>query len=123
MGVQTAFDNNNYTGSCAMKWWLMPGLALGIIAAPAGAQQKLGEVEAPRSPDQIYAKVCGYCHGRNVGPVILGRHLPPQSIKYVARHGQNGMPAFRPSEVTPSELDALANWISAAPARKEEHGQ
>jgi mono/diheme cytochrome c family protein len=99
------------------------GLAGAILTGPVFAAQKLGEVQPPRAPEQIYAKVCGYCHGRNVGPVILGRHLPAESIKYVARHGQNGMPAFRPSEVTPAELDALANWISAAEARKEEHGQ
>lgn len=106
-----------------MKSWLMPGLALLWIAHPAQAQEKLGEVQAPRPPEQIYAKVCGYCHGRNVGPVLLGRHLSPPLIKFIARHGQNGMPAFRPSEITPAELDALTNWISAAPARKEEHGQ
>lgn len=110
-----------------MKWWFMPGLAVVMIAVPAlaqvGAQQTLGEVQAPRTPEQVYAKVCGYCHGRNVGPVILGRHLPADAIKSIARHGQNGMPAFRPSEITPAELDALTAWISAAPARKEEHGQ
>jgi len=90
---------------------------------PVVAQQKLGAVQGVRSPEQVYAKVCGYCHGRNVGPVILGRHLPAEAITYIARHGQNGMPAFRPTEITPAELDALAHWISTAPARKEEHGQ
>jgi mono/diheme cytochrome c family protein len=112
-----------------MNWWhmpriLLPGLAaLGMFGTPADAQQKLGDVQALRSPERIYATVCGYCHGRNVGPVLLGRHLPPPTIKFVARNGQNGMPAFRPSEITPAELDALAKWISAAPASKEEHGQ
>lgn len=99
------------------------GLAGAILAGPVFAAQKLGEVQPPRAPEKIYAKVCGYCHGRNVGPVILGRHLPADAIKYVARHGQNGMPAFRPTEISPSELDALAAWISAAEPRKEEHGK
>lgn len=106
-----------------MKWWLVPGMALGIIGVPVAAQQQLGEVQQVRTPEQVYAKVCGYCHGRNVGPVILGRHLPVQTITYTARHGQNGMPAFRPTEITPVELNALAKWISASPARTEEHGQ
>lgn len=97
--------------------------AAAVLAMPALAAQKLGEVQPPRAPEQVYAKVCGYCHGRNVGPVILGRHLPAESIRYVARHGQNGMPAFRPSEITDAELAALADWISKADARTGEHGQ
>ncbi|QCI94476.1 cytochrome c [Novosphingobium sp. EMRT-2] len=99
------------------------GMIVLALAGPVAAQQRLGEVQAPRAPEQVYAKVCGYCHGRNVGPILLGRHLPAETVKYVARHGQNGMPAFRPTEVTPAELDALAAWIATAPARKEEHGQ
>jgi mono/diheme cytochrome c family protein len=39
------------------------------------------------------------------------------------RHGQNGMPAFRPTEITRSELDALAKWISASKADPAEKGQ
>ncbi len=102
---------------------LYGGMIALALAGPVAAQQRLGEVPAPRAPEQVYAKVCGYCHGRNVGPILLGRHLPAETVKYVARHGQNGMPAFRPTEVTPAELDALAEWIAAAPARKQEHGQ
>lgn len=102
---------------------LYGGMIVLALAGPVAAQQRLGEAQAPRAPEQVYAKVCGYCHGRNVGPILLGRHLPAETVKYVARHGQNGMPALRPTEVTPAELDALAAWIAAAPARKEEHGQ
>lgn len=91
-------------------------------AAPLMAGQKLGEVQGSRTPDEIYAKTCGYCHGRNVGPIILGRALPAESVKYIVRHGQNGMPAFRPTEVKPSELEALALWIEESAARKQEHG-
>jgi mono/diheme cytochrome c family protein len=93
------------------------------LASAAFAAQKLGEVQGERSPDIVYAKVCGYCHGRNVGPIILGRQLPVDAIKQIARHGQNGMPAFRPTEVTNAELDALAKWISASTASDKEHGK
>jgi len=101
----------------------MLAAALLLAGLPAHAQQKRAEAPAPRAPEQIYAKVCGYCHGRNVGPIILGRQLPAEAIRYIVRHGQNGMPAFRPTEISPSELDALSQWVSASPARKEEHGQ
>ena len=102
-------------------------IALAVLAAPglavpALAGQKPGEVQAELAPDEIYAKTCGYCHGRNVGPIILGRKLPAETVKYIVRHGQNGMPAFRPTEVTPAELDALAKWVEKSKARKDEHG-
>lgn len=108
-----------------MKGMIGPTLAIGAMAcaAPLLAAQKLGESQGLRPPEQIYAKTCGYCHGRNVGPIILGRALPAESIKYIVRHGQNGMPAFRQTEVKPSELDALAIWIEKSTARSGEHGQ
>lgn len=102
----------------------MIALAAGLgIATTAFAAQKLGEYQPERTPEQTYAQICGYCHGRNVGPILLGRQLPPESIRLIARHGQNGMPAFRPTEVTEAELDALATWISASKADAKEHGQ
>lgn len=101
---------------------LVLAAGLGLATSALGAQ-KLGEVQPERTPEQVYAKVCGYCHGRNVGPIILGRQLPDDSIKSIARHGQNGMPAFRPTEITDAELDALAKWISTSEAATGEHGQ
>lgn len=99
------------------------GLAVLGIASSAFAAQKLGEYQAERTPEVVYAKVCGYCHGRNIGPILLGRKLDTDMIKAVARQGRNGMPAFRPTEVTNAELDALATWISKSPVRTEEHGK
>lgn len=99
------------------------GVMLMAFAVPAIAGQKLGEPQGIRAPEVIYAKTCGYCHGRNVGPIILGRGLPAESVRYIVRHGQNGMPAFRPTEVKPEELEALAAWVEKSDARKEEHGQ
>ena len=98
-------------------------LAAIAAAGPVFAAQKLGEVQPPRAPDVIYAKTCGYCHGRNVGPIILGRAIPADTVKYIARHGQNGMPAFRPTEVSPAELAALAVWVEKSTSRSGEHGQ
>lgn len=99
---------------------ILAGLAL---AGTAQAAQKLGEVQPQRSPEQVYGAVCGYCHGRNVGPVIRGRALPHEAIEYIVRHGQNAMPAFRPTEVTPAELKALALWVEKSSADPKEKGQ
>lgn len=108
-----------------MKRIFGPILAVAAMAcaAPLLAGQKLGETQGLRAPEEVYAKTCGYCHGRNVGPIILGRAIPADTVKYIVRHGQNGMPAFRPTEVKPSELDALAMWIEKSTARSGEHGQ
>ncbi|MFM7028977.1 MAG: c-type cytochrome [Chakrabartia sp.] len=89
----------------------------------AQASQKLGDYQAPRAPEVVYAKVCGYCHGRNIGPILLGRKLPEDMVKLIAREGRNGMPAFRPTEVTNAELDALAKWIATAAPRAQEQGK
>lgn len=105
-----------------MKFWV-GGIAGLSLASAAFAAQKLGEYQADRTPEVVYAKVCGYCHGKNIGPILLGRKLDTDMIKAVARHGRNGMPAFRPTEVSAAELDALASWISKSPARPEEHGK
>jgi mono/diheme cytochrome c family protein len=98
------------------------GAAL-VIGGAAVASQKLGQPQSERAPQEIYAKTCGYCHGRNVGPVIRGRALPAAAVALQVRHGQNGMPAFRPTEITNSELDALAKWISTSKADPAEKGK
>jgi mono/diheme cytochrome c family protein len=99
---------------------LAAGLAL---AGTAQATQKLGEVQPHRSPEQVYSAVCGYCHGQNVGPVIRGRGLPAESVELMVRHGLNAMPAFRPTEISPAELKALAVWVEKSAPDPKEKGQ
>jgi mono/diheme cytochrome c family protein len=99
-------------------------LAAGLgLASAALAAQKLGDVQGERSPETVYAVTCGYCHGTNVGPILRGRNLPADIIKQRVRHGQNAMPAFRPTEITNAELDKLVAWISASKADAKEKGQ
>lgn len=101
-------------------------LALVAVIAAGGAAfaaQKLGAPLGDRSAEVVYAQACGYCHGRNVGPVIRGRALPVAAIKTIVRKGQNAMPAFRPTEITPVELDAVAKWVSASKPDPKELGQ
>ncbi|HWU01168.1 MAG TPA: cytochrome c [Novosphingobium sp.] len=96
------------------------GLAL---AGTARAGQELGQTLPQRSPEKVYASTCGYCHGHNVGPIILGRHLPADMVRYMVRHGRLGMPAFRPSEITDAELNALATWVEKALRNEKESGK
>lgn len=45
---------------------LVLGCAQLALAADPPAQER----------DRTYAKVCGFCHDKGVGPAILGRELP-----------------------------------------------
>lgn len=103
------------------------GLALvgggGLLAGLPGkaSAQATYEIE-PREPEYLYARTCGYCHGHNIAPIIRGRSLPPAVIESIVRSGMGAMPAFRPTEITNTELEALAEWLSQSEADPEEHG-
>ena len=105
-----------------MKRGMTIVLALGLASA-AVAAQKQGQPLGERPPQAVYAKTCGYCHGSNVGPILLGRSLPPEAIKAIVRSGQNAMPAFRPTEITDTELDGVAAWISTSRPSAKEKGR
>jgi cytochrome c5 len=65
-------------------------------------------------PADTYEKICRYCHDTGVGPVVKGRGLQPAYIAATVRAGRNGMPAFRPSEISNAELLALSQWLERA---------
>lgn len=95
----------------------------GYLLALAGAVQPAFASPAapPRAPQAIYAKTCGYCHGAHVAPIIRGRNLPPEIIMQYVRTGPRSMPAFRPTEISDVELQALAKWVSTSKADPKEH--
>ncbi len=64
------------------------------------------------SGEQIFDKICQYCHTQGVGPVLTGRNLPPVYFTTIARNGLNAMPAFRPTELSPEDLEKVANFLS-----------
>jgi len=88
---------------------VMVALSIGVPALAGPAAQPVAKV---RAPEVIFAKVCGYCHSTRVGPVLLGRNLPPEYIEMTARSGRNAMPSFRQSEISNAELAGLARWIA-----------
>ncbi len=104
----------------------LAAVALGVAGAAGLAGTALAQATyetSPRAPEYLYARTCGYCHGHNVGPVIRGRNLPAPVIAAMVRSGQGAMPAFKPTEITDTELQALAQWLSTAPADPRERGQ
>ena len=69
-----------------------------------------------QSSQEIYDKVCGYCHEANVGPVITGRNLMPEYIQAIVRNGNRAMPAFRESEINDAALAGVVKLVSSSPA-------
>jgi mono/diheme cytochrome c family protein len=75
-----------------------------------------------RTPEKVFEDTCAYCHGHYIAPgitvieQILGRGLPPALTKTYVRNGLGRMPAFRVTEISDSELEALAKWIETSTA-------
>lgn len=74
-----------------------------------------------RTPEQVWASSCGYCHGGPMNaPQLRGRGLPEQLVVFFVRNGANGMPPFHQSELDDETLQALARWIHESPAPPSE---
>ena len=101
-------------------------IGLGLMAPAVVCAQSAGQW---KSPETIFAKVCGYCHDKSradkIGPELMGRNLPAAYVLYTARHGRGGMPSFPESMISPDELARLAQMIenSAAPMHTAARGQ
>jgi hypothetical protein len=69
-----------------------------------------------KSAADAYSKICTYCHDAGVGPVLMGRKLPPEMITKIVRHGLIEMPAFPESFVDNKTLQDLAKYIQESDA-------
>ena len=114
-------------GSGKGHWVAFLGLFGGIAAVSSFASGGVAKAQAtyesePREPEYLYERTCGYCHGHDIAPIIRGRNLPAPVIAAIVRSGMGAMPAFKPTEITDTELEALAQWVSQSEADPEEHG-
>ena len=83
---------------------------------------------------QVYEKWCMPCHGKGdqypgtlalearykgavPGPLEERVDLSPALVKYFVRNGISVMPFFRKTEISDSELDALARYLEKQPAQ------
>jgi len=100
--------------SVAVKRALSMGviLPLALLAAAVPAQESQWG-----SGEDLYNKVCGYCHKPEVGvgTVIQGRALPAEYIKFIVRNGFNAMPAFPASYIDDESLAQVAEYIASLP--------
>jgi (+)-pinoresinol hydroxylase len=115
---------------------VMNGSALAVLAASALAGLALvgsALAEEPSDPyaggRAVYTKWCAPCHDpgvihpgtnaltvkyRGVKPGVLleWKDLPPETVRYLVRHGISVMPQFRKTEISDADLDALAKFLS-----------
>ena len=99
-------------------------LLLALLAAPA-----FSEDDAARKGQQVYQKWCSPCHaaGANMpGTAALEFHykgskpavleertdLTPAMVKSSVRNGVSVMPRFRKTEISDTELDAVATYLT-----------
>jgi len=72
------------------------------------------------SGEQIFGKICQYCHTQGVGPVLTDRNLPPVYFTTIARNGLNAMPAFRPTELSAADLEKVAAYLSQSASERNQ---
>lgn len=99
----------------------MKCLSVFRFVATASALMAVGNANADSSgkwqnSQEVYNKVCAYCHEANVGPVLTGRNLMPDYIKSVVRNGNRAMPAFRESEINEAALAGVVKLVSTSTA-------
>jgi len=89
-------------------------LAVSLSAFGQGAPPSIPA--PPRSPEQIFATTCGWCHHRGgreagKGPRLMGTTLSDAQIVYRIKKGRQGyMPGFEGS-FTDEEIKGLVAYI------------
>jgi (+)-pinoresinol hydroxylase len=110
------------SGLAPFKWFFL--LAL-ITATPAWAQE--GPLTAKQAEGRkLYLSTCFYCHSERVwGTLALERRrgtsdallekrtdLVPDFVKSVVRNGLGSMPAYRRTELTDADVDAIVAYLT-----------
>ncbi|MCO6441296.1 MAG: cytochrome c [Nitrococcus mobilis] len=103
------------------KWSLAAGiLGLACLLSLAAWAEVNGSW---KNGEEVYAKVCGYCHQTGIGPVIKGRKLPPEYTVHVVRNGLRAMPAFPAAFIDDKALREVAGYISKSAAEQKQEAE
>jgi mono/diheme cytochrome c family protein len=106
------------------------GAMVSLLAATASFAADATPALTPRQEQgrKLFNGSCVYCHGPNVwGTFTLGRRLGADHallekrtdlvgpyVKTVVRAGMGSMPAFRRTEVSDADLDAIVDYLTRA---------
>lgn len=118
---------------------LLPLLAVaGLLFLPFPGQARDKDKDSLAKGKDVYERLCISCHdagGGHPGTLILAQIRGPEFaiitqrpdlttdyIKEIVQEGLVEMPPFRPTEISPAELDALANYIIAESEKSAQGG-
>jgi (+)-pinoresinol hydroxylase len=117
-------------------WGMVLAFAVAAPALAASSQQRAvpgagwSSVPVPgRGGEAVYRRYCWACHGegpdhpgtdalrakyRGSLPALLHERtdLVPEFVVYTVRHGVNVMPAARKTEISDTELNAIAAYLA-----------
>ena len=111
---------------------IRPGCCVfGLAALAVGVAHSETLPQDLREGRAVYEKWCAPCHDPGIehpgthalmakypgsprasGIITEWKDLTPQYVHFMVRHGMSVMPHFRKTEITDSELDALARYLS-----------
>jgi len=103
----------------------LTGLSATLLIAIGCSSARRGEpVAGPlaslsneeRTGRTVFMQACYQCHPggmAGLGPAINDKPLPEWLVKMQVRQGLGAMPSFDESEISESDLDALAAYVSA----------
>ena len=111
---KTEYEMSSLLNSSVVKRTLSACLSLPFIVLAGNAAADGDGIW--KGGENVYAKVCGHCHEKQVGPPIIGRQLPSQYITAIVRNGFRAMPAFPASFIDDNSLQQVAEYISETPA-------
>lgn len=103
-----------------LESWLFVGMfsiLFLINNAWSGQDERTTSGATWKDGEEIYTKICAYCHEAQVGPQIRNRELPLEYIRAIVRNGSRAMPAFRTSEIDDESLAKLADFFSKKEAQ------
>lgn len=96
-----------------MRNFIKPAVAAGCLGLAAFAGPALGQAAGQwQNGGHVYRQICSYCHETGVGPALWGRDLQPDYVAARTRHGMNGMPSFRSTDIDDKALAQLADLIA-----------
>lgn len=103
--------------------WSLVAAGIASLACLFSLAAWAGSADRWKSGEEVYAKVCGYCHQTGIGPVIKGRKLPAGYTAHTVRNGLRAMPAFPASFINDQALREVADYISKSATDREQEAE